>query len=36
LVATGREGIEVRTIAERVELKMSDDAAHLKAGNKAF
>jgi endoglucanase len=36
LVATGREGIEVRTIAERVELKMSDYAAHLKAGNKAF
>lgn len=36
LVATGREGIEVRTIAERVELKMSDYAAHLKAGNKEF
>jgi putative aminopeptidase FrvX len=36
LVATGRDGIEVRTIAERVELRMSDYAAHLKAGNKAF
>ena len=36
LVATGRDAIEVRTIAERVELRMTDYAAHLKAGNKLF
>jgi putative aminopeptidase FrvX len=36
LVATGRDAIEVRTIAERVELRMADYAEHLKAGNKEF
>jgi len=36
VVATGRDAIEVRTIAERVELRMSDYAAHLKASNKLF
>jgi endoglucanase len=36
LVATGRDAIEVRTIAERVELRMNDYAQHLKAANKLF
>ncbi len=36
LVATGRDAIEVRTMAERVELRMADYAEHLKAGNKRF
>jgi putative aminopeptidase FrvX len=36
LVATGRNAIEVRTIEERVALRMSDYAEHLKAGNKGF
>ncbi len=36
LVATGRDAIEVRTMAERVEMRMADYAGHLKAANKKF
>jgi putative aminopeptidase FrvX len=36
VVATGRNAIEVRTIEERVALRMKDYAEHLKAGNKGF
>ncbi len=36
LVATGRDTIEMRTLEERVELRMAEYAAHLKAANKKF
>lgn len=36
LVATKHDGIGERTIRERVEMRMEEYAAHLKAGNKLF
>jgi hypothetical protein len=36
LVATKHDGIGERTIRERVELRMQEHAAHLKAGSKLF
>jgi endoglucanase len=36
LVATGRDAIEVRTLEERVEMRLTELAPHLKAGNKLF
>ena len=36
VVATGQDAISVRSLEERVELRMSEHAEHLKAANKLF
>lgn len=36
VVATGQDAIAVRSLEERVELRMSEHAEHLKAANKLF